>query len=100
MSKRTVWKFTAPVTDKFAISMPSGAKLLSAGVQGNNLCIWALVDPEGGLETRNFRLAGTGHPITEHVHFLETIQMHDGALVFHLFECEPFAPHIPWGYGS
>jgi hypothetical protein len=97
---RTVWKFTAPVQDQFAISMPIGAKLLSADIQEGIVCIWALVDPEEGLETRNFRLAGTGHPIAEHVHFLETMVLHDGALVFHLFECEPFAPHIAWGYRS
>lgn len=84
----TVWKFPLSVADDQPVSMPRGAQILSVQMQGAQLCMWALVDPEAPKEVRRFRIVGTGHQFDEapaHVH-RGTFQMHGGALVFHVFE--------------
>lgn len=85
---RTVWKYEIPGTDRFTLELPKGARLLSIQPQGNQVCLWALVDPAQPKEARLFRLAGTGHPIEEldRLTFVATFQIHGGALVFHVFE--------------
>ncbi len=85
---KTVWKFQFNPEDLLSIQMPAGAKLLHVDVQGGQPCIWALVDPAAPTENRNFRLAGTGHPIEAvdcEVYF-GTFMLREGALVFHLFD--------------
>lgn len=84
-----IWKFTLPVTDHPVVSMPKGAKVLSAGMQGGDLQIWALVDPEASKELRKFRVAGTGLPLEDEIasqRFIGTVQMMGGALIWHIFE--------------
>lgn len=61
---RVVWKFTVPApgpTGRSWIDAPADAKLLSAGMQGDEMVVWALVDPED-QEPGLFRLivANTG----------------------------------------
>ena len=41
-----IWKFSIPFSPPSGLAqMPQGAKVLSAGVQDNDIVIWALVDP-------------------------------------------------------
>jgi len=57
--------------------------------ENNCPCLWALVNPDERHSKRQFRLAGTGHPIIQDegaLRFVGTIQLHGGSLVFHLFE--------------
>ncbi len=81
-----VWKFPFPITDDIEFEMPTGAQVLSVQVQGTQPCIWVLCDPKAVLETRRFRLAGTGHDIDYPVSYVGSFQLYDGQLVFHLFE--------------
>jgi hypothetical protein len=85
---RTVYKYTLQARDDNAVSMPVGATILSAQVQDGDIQIWALVDPDAKKETRYFGVAGTGHPIDDNFagKFIGTVQMYQGALVFHVFE--------------
>jgi len=87
MSK-TVYKYPIPVEGEFELGLPQGARVLSVQVQAGMVCLWALVDPKAPLAPRRFRLAGTGHPIenAESLSFVDTFQLHGGALVFHVFE--------------
>jgi hypothetical protein len=83
---RAVWKYTLPMaSDEADILMPIGAEVLAVGNQGNNLCLWARVDPEAELETRRFRVRGTGLPGAEGEH-VGTVLLYNGALVLHVFE--------------
>jgi len=87
---RSIWKFPFSVGDEFYIKMPAGAQILHAGPQGNRVYIWALVntDPDATQVKRHFSLRGTGHPcdgLEDAVH-VSTFMLHDGALVFHLFD--------------
>lgn len=86
----TVWKYPLPVADDVSIGLPAGARPLSVQVQDGQPCLWALVDPSNPIEPRRFRIAGTGHPLwpddLDSLIHISTFQLHDGALVFHVFE--------------
>lgn len=77
---RTIFKY--PMGD---ILMPKGAKVLSTGIQDRHGYIWAEVDTEQTLETRTFKMFGTGWkmPETQNV-FIGTL--FDGDYVWHVFE--------------
>ncbi len=65
------------------------AMILSAGVQGDNVVIWALCDADAKMPCRRLVVAWpTGvvlPPALEDARFVDTVQMADG-LVFHVFE--------------
>ncbi len=88
--RSVVWKYVLPLEDCASIDMPIGCKVLSAGVQDEQICIWALVDPSDliGTARYRFRIAGTGRPIkdSEHLDFIDTVLLMGGSLVFHVFQ--------------
>lgn len=103
--KKVVWKYSIslpPDEDDFSFQMPTGYKILTAQVQKQGdkgyekevLALWALVNPdEKVMETVQFRLAGTGHPIDMEkyplgIEYINSFQMENGKLVFHLFFVE------------
>ena len=89
---RQVWKFPVTMQDHFALAMPAGARLLAVQLQRRAPQLWALCDPTAPLEARSFRLAGTGHPITEaneDLAYVDSFQMLEEVLIFHLFEILP-----------
>jgi len=85
---KRVFKYQVPLQDKFTIDLPKGSQVLSVGVQSKTAFIWTLIDDEEPIiESRKFRLSGTGHPITDKCFiFIGTFQLDGGALIFHLFE--------------
>ena len=85
---KKIWKFEIHADDLFTITLPKGAKPLSVQEQNGQAQLWCLCDPkETVYEDRKFRLAGTGHPITEeNLDFIGTFQLLGGRLVLHLFE--------------
>jgi hypothetical protein len=78
-----VWKFQI-AWDQPAVEMPDGAKVLTAAVQDQTVCIWALVDPDAPKVRRHFRVYGTGHKHPGDGRYISTVFM--GPLVFHVFE--------------
>lgn len=84
----TIWKYSIPIDDFIAVSMPEGAQVLTVQMQRDTPCIWALVDTEAPLVTCMFRLFGTGNPISGDAgEYVGTFQML--GLVFHLFRGRP-----------
>ncbi len=84
-----VFKYPVRVDDHLTIELPRGAELLSFQCQGEQPCLWALVDPKAEMVKRYFRFVGTGHPIeepSEVLRFIGTAQMQGGALIWHMFE--------------
>ena len=83
----TVYKYELWIDDFVSIQMPVGAEVLHVDVQRGQPCIWARVDPTAGPERRIFRVARTGHPLDPAIGpHIGSFQMHDGELVFHVFE--------------
>ena len=86
---KRIYKYGTEIEKHFTIDMPKGAEILSAKLQNGKPFMWALVDNDAPLETRKFRLAGTGHIINnKNLKFIDTLMMHGGTLVLHLFEVE------------
>jgi hypothetical protein len=85
---RTVYKyFLNP--DITVLALPYGAEVLSVHEQHEQVCLWALVDPDpiNGTVDRKFKTVGTGHDITEtNLQFIGSVHLIGGALVFHVFE--------------
>ncbi len=81
----TIWKYMVGADD-FSVEMPKGARVLDVQLQGELVQMWALVDPDAEVVTRNFVTYGTGHPITnpDELLYIGTFQVN--WLVFHLFE--------------
>lgn len=84
---RSIYKYPFALANRVSIELPKGAKILSFQSQGEQLCIWALVDASAEDEKRNFRIFGTGTIFDiSHYEYIGTAQQMDGALVWHLFE--------------
>lgn len=85
----TIWKYELKIADEQTIRMPIGATILSVGLQGGLLVMWAKVDPAkwgaGRAEDRTIYVMGTGNPFDEDAkQFIGTVQMPNG-LVWHVF---------------
>jgi hypothetical protein len=84
---KRILKYPVPIEDEFDLTMRRGAKLLSVQTQGDKPFLWALVDQRAECCVRHFRVIGTGNPVKEEpLVYIGTFQMHNGGLVFHLFE--------------
>lgn len=87
--KQQIWKFELSTHDK-EIQMPFGAKILSVQMQGENICIWALVVPTNSTQPRYFEVYVTGHNIHCDIgierEYLGTIKLDNDNLIFHIFE--------------
>ena len=86
--QNTIFKYTLDVKDTQAIEMPKDAKILTVQIQHGHVRLWVLTNKlESKLETRNIAIYGTGNPIPENCgEYIATFQLHDGDLVFHVFE--------------
>lgn len=90
---KKIYKYDVRMREEFVVMLPIGAEILSVQTQGSDgePKMWVLVDPDANLETRRFRIFGTGHEIDAQLalQFIATFQVDDGHLVFHLFEAGP-----------
>lgn len=88
--ENTIWKFELDTVNMQTIEMPYCAKILTVQVQRETPCLWAIVDPSLEKEKRHFEIFGTGNPIVEGMgvsrEYIGTYQLHDGDLVYHVFE--------------
>jgi hypothetical protein len=85
---KTIYKYPLAISDSQAVLMPINAQILSVQFQREDLCLWAVVDPEEKKHARVFHIVGTGHlvPPPEKVRFIGTVQQFNGKLVWHVFE--------------
>ena len=83
-----VWKYALEVNEFISIDMPKGV-VLSAKMQHEKVCIWALVMPEVEYIRRHFFASLTGQELPEgngKLNFIDTVMTDDGNFVFHVFE--------------
>jgi hypothetical protein len=56
-------------------------------MQGDDMCLWALVDIDNPREEREIALVGTGKPAPEgKLEYISTIQLYGNSLVIHVME--------------
>lgn len=81
-----IYKYPLQIVDQQTIKMPAGAVPLSVQFQGDDLVLWAKVDPDGPESARCFRIIGTGNPFEGNPGiFLGTAQEPRRPLVWHVF---------------
>ena len=68
------------------VEMPKGAAVLCVQSQHEAIFLRAEVDPEAPMILRKFEVYGTGHElINKPEHYVGTVQLAGGALVFHVY---------------
>ena len=60
---KSIWKFPLDVVGRQTVSVPKGAKFLSAAMQGDTLCAWAEVKTSAEHVEIPIFIFGTGHSI-------------------------------------
>lgn len=84
----TVHKYPLPGVGLVGIEMPRAARVLSVQAQEGRPFLWAQVDTEQPTVRRQFRVAGTGHPLEGEVvdswAFVGTFQV--GPIVIHVWD--------------
>lgn len=86
---KKIYKYPLEVTDTQFIELPLGAEILTAQMQGNQLCLWAMVNssPDAIKKNRCIEIIGTGYPVpTGDLKYISTFQIAGGGLIFHVFE--------------
>jgi hypothetical protein len=81
---KKIYKYKIPKNG--LIELPYNAEILSAGVQNEDIFIWALVDTLTDMsETRVIEVLGTGFTLSyENYKFINTVFINE--CVFHIFE--------------
>ena len=73
---------------KSEVLLPKDSLVIKAGMQGDRMYIWVLIDPNEKTHIqRNFEIIGTGHPFDYDsmvCRFVDTI--FDGPFVWHIWE--------------
>lgn len=83
---RTVHKYGLEVTDEQTIQAQRDWRPLSAQLQGGELVLWALVDTASPMVDHQVFVHGTGHEVNVAAsRFVDTFQLSDMGLVFHVF---------------
>ena len=84
-----IWKYTLidGVTTPFRIS--EDHTFLHVGVQNNEICVWAQVDPTQSWVSRTFRIIGSRQhkpdKFFDEWTYLGTVIVADGTLVWHVY---------------
>jgi hypothetical protein len=79
---KTVYKYKIGTGE---LQLPRGAKVLTAGIQGEDIFIWAEVDDSALPEHRSFYVYGTGHLIPDRACYIGTVFDWNG-FVWHIYE--------------
>ena len=80
-----VWKYPLQKDSYHIVDLPVGAEVLSFQMQQGVPTIWALVDVNGSLGRRMFRILATGESLPDkNLKYIGSVQDH--AFVWHLFE--------------
>lgn len=81
-----IYKYPLDIVDVQYVAIPETARMLDVQAQGDQLCMWALVDPDSPLKSRTVRVYGTGHDVSDpHAYYAGTAQTMGGQLVWHVF---------------
>ena len=91
---KCIWKYPLVITDHQVLTIPHGAKFLSAIEQEDLPTLYFIVNPKavegGSFQYLKIVMFGTGQPITneelENLSFLGTVPTHNGILVWHIFK--------------
>jgi len=84
----TIWKYPLSCSGN-VIKLPKEHQILSVQIQNKEPVIWILQDPTmDNLSDVIIHIVGTGQSIPKNImlEFIDTFQLNDGLLVFHVFK--------------
>jgi hypothetical protein len=83
---KTIYKYPLDVLGYVRLMLPVGAKILTAQVQNNRICLWVEVETENDLDMRRLWILGTGmkFPLDVDLRYIATVQQ--GMFVWHVHE--------------
>jgi hypothetical protein len=84
---KEIYKYNLGIADSQMLNIPSDT-ILSVQEQNEEVVVYALVETESPLIKYEFVINGTGNPISFDVDkftFLGTVNLFNGALMFHVF---------------
>lgn len=84
---KTIWKFPLAIADRQRIMMPQGAEILTAQRQGDQACVWAIVNDAAPMKPRLIEIAGTGNRLAE-------LDEEYSRKYIGTFQFEPFVWHV------
>lgn len=84
--RKVIWEYNLVFTvDGQNVMMPADARILTAQVQSNTICLWAYVNPDAPLERRVIEILATGQwGDDEKRVYIASVQV--ASLVWHIFE--------------
>ena len=90
MKDKRIWKYELDTVGDQIVIMPAGAQILSCQIQDDRPCLWVMTEPGLEEKERLIEMISTGSSVRETLYvgrvFIDTIQLHGGSLVFHVFE--------------
>ena len=100
MPKYTVWKFPLEYSEEIIeLQLPEQARIIHTDHNNGKPCLWALVKPNNPLETRKFRILGTGQECTlkdsAQLIYIGTLKGLGGGLFVHIFEQTDWFHKLP-----
>jgi len=87
----TIWKIELGDRIVKTHEMPADSRILAVQIQHGAPVLWAEVDPSAPKVLRRFEWAATGGSVPRGV-YVGTVQLHDGALVLHLYDLGEVQP--------
>jgi hypothetical protein len=87
-----IWRFELEADGKQTVEMPKDANVLCTQMKGDELCLWAEVNPAAPKEKRVFEVFPTGIDLPCDMgvqrKYIGTVQVGSvsGILVFHVYE--------------
>lgn len=80
-----IYKYQLHVIGKQTVSVPVGARILTAQDQGGCICLWAECPQVEDMELREITVVGTGHDdLPSGLRYVATVQI--GVFVWHVYE--------------
>ncbi len=87
---KTIHKFRLQTTPQQLVNMPDDAVILHVGYDPNGLlALWAFVDTDRNMFSRDIRIFGTGHEVEDGLEYLGTVNastVNAGPFMWHVFE--------------
>lgn len=80
-----IWKYALELRDEQVLMLPEGGSILTVQMQGEVICLWAVVNPKAREIPVKFMIVGTGNhgPNFEGLAYVGTVQ--ERQFVWHVF---------------
>jgi len=83
---KKIFKYPIGLYDFQDVTMHDGAWIIHAGYQGDQLCLWAIVDTNADYASKRIHILGTGHSMPKGIMLRHLSTIQSDIFVWHIFE--------------